>query len=476
MLDENVLMPTDKQTRGLALEIYNHIKELPIISPHGHTDPAWFDENKPFENPVELLIKPDHYIFRMFYSQGLRLEDFGIDRKDGKQVETDPRKIWQKVAENWYLFRGTQVGLWFDAQLKDVFGFDKPFTPVTADELYDHIDNCLKQKEFLPREICKKFNIKAIATTDDVGDDLQHHKNIAKSSFDCKIVPTFRPDSVTNPELHPVHKNIKKLAKKLNTKIDTYSDFLKVLAERREYFKANGATASDHGVTVPETYDLDKSECKDLFKKIISNTATDTERRIFSGQMLTEMAKMATNDGLVMQIHAGVFRNHNQSIQRKFGNDKGCDIPVKCDYVNGLHPLLTKIGNNRNFKVVLFTMDETVYTRELAPLAGHYPSVFLGPPWWFNDSPEGMKRFRHAVTEVAGFYNCSGFIDDTRALLSIPVRHDIARRVDATYLAEMVLAGRLSKTDAFEVAYDLTYTQNIKVFNFDRLLETKNAN
>ena len=470
MLNDNVLMPVDKQTRDLALEIYQHIKNLPIISPHGHTDPKWFDENQAFENPVELLIKPDHYIFRMFYSQGLRLEDFGIARKDGKPVETDPKKIWNKVAENWYLFRGTQVGLWFDAQLKDVFNYHKPFNTETSDELYEHIDNCLKQKEFLPREICKKFNIKVIATTDDVADDLQHHKNIANSNFECKVVPTFRPDSVTNPELHPVHKNIKKLAKKLNTKIDSYNDFINVLAERREFFKANGATASDHGVTVPNTYDLNKTERHSLFKKIVSNTANAKEKQVFSGQMLTEMAKMATDDGLVMQIHAGVFRNHNTRIQRKFGNDKGCDIPLRCDYVNGLHPLLSKVGNNHNFKTVLFTMDESTYSRELAPLAGHYPSVFLGPSWWFNDSAEGMKRFRHAVTETAGFYNCSGFIDDTRALLSIPVRHDIARRVDSVYLAEMVLQGRISKADAFDIAYDLTYTQSVKIFNMNHLL------
>lgn len=465
MFSDNVLMPIDKSTRDIALEIYNHIKDLPIVSPHGHTDPAWFDENKSFENPVELLIKPDHYIFRMFYSQGLRLEDFGISRKDGKEVETDPKKIWHKVAENWYIFRGTQVGLWFDAQLKNVFGYNKAFTPETADELYDHIDNCLKKKEFLPREICKRFNIEVIATTDNVGDTLEHHRNIAKSDFKCKVVPTFRPDTVTNPELHPVHKNIKSLAKQLDIEINSYEKFLKVLKERREFFIANGATASDHGVTVPRAYDLEKAECKDLFKKILTNTASSKEKRVFCGQMITEMAKMATDDGLVMQLHAGVFRNHNSRIQRKFGNDKGCDIPVKCDYVNGLHPLLDKVGNNRNFRIVLFTMDETTYTRELAPLAGHYPSVFLGPPWWFNDSAEGMKRFRHAVTETAGFYNCSGFIDDTRALLSIPVRHDIARRVDATYLAEMVQIGRLSKADALEVAYDLTYTQSKKIFN-----------
>ena len=466
MFNEYTLMPVDKYVRDIALDIYNHIKDLPIVSPHGHTEPKWFDENKTFENPVELLIKPDHYIFRMFYSQGLKLEDFGISTVDDKKnIETDPKKIWKKVAENWYLFRGTQVGLWFDAQLKNVFNYHKPFNINTADELYEHINNCLKQKEFLPREICKKFNIEVIATTDNVDDDLQYHKNISNSNFNCKIIPTFRPDTVTNPELHPIHKNIINLEKKLNVNISSYQDFLNILAERRLYFKENGATATDHGVTVPETYDLNKNDCEKLFSKIITNTATAQEKRVYSGQMLTEMAKMATDDGLVMQIHAGVFRNHNKTIQRKFGNDKGCDIPLKCDFVNGLYPLLNKVGNNKNFKTVLFTMDESVYSRELAPLAGHYPSVFLGPAWWFNDSVEGMKRFRYSVTEVAGFYNVSGFIDDTRALLSIPVRHDIARRVDATYLAEMVALGRISKNDALEIAYDLTYTQSKKIFN-----------
>ncbi len=464
MFTDMTLFPTEGKLREIALEIYHYIKDLPIISPHGHTDPKWFAENKAFNNPVDLLITPDHYIYRMFYSQGLALEDFGISPKGGGSYETDPHIIWEKVAKHWYLFAGTQVGLWFDAQLKEVFGIDEVLTPDTATMIYKHIDKCLKKESFLPRGICTRFNIEVIATTDNVDDPLNYHQMIQETPFSCKIIPTFRPDSVTNPELHPVHENIPKLGKTLNKEIGDFQAFLDALRERRAYFKANGATATDHGVSVPVTFDLSNSEKEALFQRVLHDKADVNDKRVFCGQMLTEMAKMAAEDGLVMQLHAGCMRNHNRQVQQRFGHDKGADIPQKCDYVNGLYPLLSQVGNEKNFRLILFTMDESVYSRELAPLAGHYPSVFLGPPWWFNDSPEGMMRFREATTEVAGFYNTTGFIDDTRALLSIPVRHDIARRVDSHYLAKQVANERISLKDAYYIAKEITYSQSKRLF------------
>lgn len=467
MFTDITLFPSQGKIADIAQTLYAGIKDLPIISPHGHTDPKWFAENKPFSNPVELLIKPDHYIYRMFYSQGLPLEDFGIRPKDGGNYEKDPLIIWEKFAKYWYLFAGTQVGLWFDAQLKEVFEINESLTTENAKAIYKQIDQCLKQEHFSPRGICQRFNIEVIATTDNVDDTLSFHQHINQNPFSCKIIPTFRPDTVTNPELHPVHENIAKLAKTLDTNITTFKEFLDVLRLQRKYFKDNGATATDHGVSVPVSFDLSENDAESLFQRIANNTADFNDKRVFCGQMLTEMAKMAVDDGLVMQIHAGCMRNHNQHIQHRFGHDKGCDIPQKCDYVNGLHPLLNKVGNHPNFKVVLFTMDESVYSRELAPLAGHYPSVFLGPPWWFNDSAQGMMRFRESTTEVAGFYNTTGFIDDTRALLSIPVRHDIARRVDSLYLAKLVISSRISLQDAHHIAKQITYNQSKRIFNLN---------
>ncbi|WP_119329437.1 glucuronate isomerase [Cysteiniphilum halobium] len=464
MFTDMTLFPSQQRLREIALGIYHDIKGLPIVSPHGHTDPKWFAENKPFSNPVELLIKPDHYIYRMFYSQGLKLEDFGIQPKDNSNCETDPHVIWESVAKHWYLFAGTQVGLWFDAQLKTIFGIDETLTPNNATSIYQHIYQSLQKDEFLPQGICKRYNIEVIATTDNIDDTLYDHQLIRNNPFSCKIIPTFRPDTVTNPELHPVHQNIHKLGESLDFEITDFKAFLDILRQRRLYFKENGATATDHGVSIPQSFDLSEQQAESLFQRIIHNTADWNDKRTFSGQMLTEMAKMAADDGLVMQIHAGCMRNHNRYIQTKFGHDKGCDIPQKCDYVNGLYPLLNKVGNDKNFRLILFTMDESVYSRELAPLAGHYPSVFLGPPWWFNDSPEGMMRFREATTEIAGFYNTTGFIDDTRALLSIPVRHDIARRVDSHYLAKQVVNERISFNDAQRIATDITYHQSKRLF------------
>jgi glucuronate isomerase len=173
--------------------------------------------------------------------------------------------------------------------------------------------------------------------------------------------------------------------------------------------------------------------------------------------MLVEMARMSLEDGLVMQIHPGSYRNHNRGLFERFGRDKGADIPMQTDYVNSLRPLLQRYGNEPDLTVILFTLDETVYSRELAPLAGHYPILKLGPPWWFHDSPEGMRRFREQVTETAGFYNTVGFNDDTRAFLSIPARHDVARRMDCSFLAKLVVEHRLPEDEAHEVARDLAY-------------------
>ncbi len=173
--------------------------------------------------------------------------------------------------------------------------------------------------------------------------------------------------------------------------------------------------------------------------------------------MLTEMARMSLDDGLVMQIHSGVRRGHNSWMQRVFGPNQGVDIPTRGEFVDALKPLLDRFGNEPGLTIILFTLDETTYARELAPLAGHYPALRLGPPWWFHDSPEGMWRYRQRVIETAGFANTVGFNDDTRAFPSIPARHDVARRVDCAFLARLVAEHRIDEDEAREVAVDLAY-------------------
>lgn len=461
------LFPADDTTRAIARRLYQAIKNLPIVSPHGHTDPAWFADNQPFGNPAELLIKPDHYVFRMLYSLGVPLEALGISARQGFEVEQDPRKIWRLFAEHYWAFRGTPSRMWLDYVFQNVFDLDRQLSADTADFYYDRIDSCLKTADFLPRALLEKFNIEWLATTESPLDDLRHHRKIRQSGWQGGVITAFRPDPVVDPEFEGFADNVARLGEITGEDTSQWSGYLAALQNRREYFKSFGATSSDHGHPTAVTADLSRSECEQLFAKALSGQCTAPEAEQFRGQMLTEMAGMSIADGLVMQIHPGSFRNHNPQLFYNFGRDKGADIPLQTEYVRALKPLLDKYGNDNRLSIILFTLDETVYSRELAPLAGHYPVLKLGPAWWFHDSPEGMRRFREQITETAGFYNTVGFNDDTRAFLSIPARHDVARRMDCHFLARLVAEHRLPEDEACEVAIDLTYRLVKQAYKLD---------
>jgi glucuronate isomerase len=455
MLDAKRLFPAEATARAVAVKLYETVRNLPIISPHGHTDPRWFAENKPFPNPAALFIQPDHYIFRMLYSQGIPLESLGIPQEDGKQ-SADPREVWRIFARNYFLFRGTPTRLWMDYALENVFGLKERLTVANADEFYEAIEKKLQTPEFLPRALFERFNIETLATTDAAVDSLEFHQAIKASGWKGRVVPTFRPDAVVDAEFLGFQDNLKKLGEVSGEDVSNWKGYLAALRSRRAFFKANGATATDHGHLTALTADLPLQEAERLYQRIYTGKMQAGDVELFQAQMLTEMAGMSVEDGLTMQLHPGSIRNYNPVVYEKFGRDKGADIPAPTEYVRALRPLLSKYGNEPNFTLILFTLDETTYSRELAPIAGHFPAVKLGPSWWFHDSPEGMMRFRECATETAGFYNTVGFNDDTRAFLSIPARHDVARRVDCAFLARLVAEHRLDEAEAFELVKDLT--------------------
>lgn len=457
LLHDDRLFPADPVTRGIARRLYATIRDLPIVSPHGHTDPRWFAEDEAFPDPATLFVKPDHYIFRMLYSQRVRLEQLGIARKDGGEVETDPRAIWRLFASHWHLFRGTPTRLWFEHAASTVFGINERLSAENADRLYDKIAEKLETPELRPRALFERFRIEAIATTDGALDPLKWHDMIRDSGWGGKVVTAYRPDSVVDPEFEGFADNLQAFGELTGEDVTSWNGYLEAHRTRRAYFKQRGATSSDHGHATARTANLSKADAEKLFAKVVKGKVSAAEADLFRGQMLTEMAKMSLDDGLVLQIHPGSYRNHNPELFASFGRDMGADIPTQTDYVSALKPLLDAVGNEPNLTVIAFTLDETAYSRELAPLAGHYPALRLGPGWWFLDAPEAMLRFRELTTETAGFYNTVGFNDDTRAYLSIPARHDVARRVDCTYLAKLVAEHRLEEDEAAEVAYDLAY-------------------
>jgi glucuronate isomerase len=455
ILDESRLFPADGEARSVAARLYETVKDLPLISPHGHTDPRWFAFNEPFPNPTALLIQPDHYIFRMLYSQGVCLESLGIPQLDNRE-SADPREVWRIFAKHYYLFRGTPTRLWLDYTFENEFGLRQRLSADNADDYYDIIAKKLDTPEFRPRALFDKFNIEVLATTDTPLDTLEYHKAIRDSGWNGRIIPAFRPDSVIDAEYVNFIGNIETLGQITGEDIGTWKGYLNALRNRRAFFKSMGCTSTDHGHLTAQTADLDPETAAALYGRILSGRSVPEEQQIFQAQMLTEMAGMSVEDGLTMQLHPGSVRNHNRLVYEKFGRDKGADMPSPTEYVRALRPLLNKYGNKPNFTFILFTLDETSYSRELAPLAGHYPALRLGPPWWFQDSPEGMMRFREQATETAGFYNTVGFNDDTRAFLSIPARHDVARRIDCAFLGRLVAEHRLDEDEAFEVIQDLT--------------------
>ena len=456
-LHDDRLFPSDATQRAIARRLYAGVRTLPIVSPHGHTDPQWFAHNKPFADPATLLVIPDHYVFRMLYSHGVSLESLGVPRTDGGLVEKDSRRIWRLFAQHWHLFRGTPTQIWFHHVLHEVFGVREGLAPESADSIYDRIADCLARPEFLPRALYERFNIEVLSTTESPLDPLAHHQKLRASGWKGRVVPTYRPDPVVDPEFAGFADHVLRLGEITGEDTATWTGYLQALANRRKFFASQGATATDHGHPSALTCDLPRSRCETLLTKALSGKIAPAEAQEFRGQMLTEMARMSVEDGLVMQIHPGAYRNHNPRVFGAFGLDKGCDIPMRTDYVHDLKPLLDRFGNEKRLTIILFTLDESAYSRELAPLAGHYPALKLGPAWWFYDSPEGMRFYRERVTETAGFYNTVGFNDDTRAFPSIPARHDVARRVDCAFLARLVAEHRLDEDEARDVALDLAY-------------------
>ena len=438
LIDPDLLFPAEASARGVARSLYGAVKGLPIVSPHGHTDPRWYAENEPFPDPAQLLVVPDHYVFRMLYSQGVRLEDLGVPTLDGTAVETDGRRIWRRFAENYHLFRGTPTRLWFDYVLQDVFCIVDRLSSESADGIYDRIDAALRTDAFRPRALYERFNIEVIATTDGALDDLRWHAKIRDSGWQGRVVTAYRPDSVVDPDFEGFLGNLDRFGEITGCDTGNWQGYLDAHRSRRAFFKTFGATSSDHGHPTADTANLSAAASSELFDRIRRGSGDEREHRLFRAQMLTEMAKMSLDDGLVLQIHPGSMRNHSPDIFRRFGRDKGFDIPTRTDYVHALKPLLDAVGTRADLSVIVFTLDESSYARELAPLAGVYPCLKLGPAWWFHDSPEGMRRFREMTTETAGFYNTVGFNDDTRAFPSIPARPYIARRVDCAFLALLV--------------------------------------
>lgn len=455
--DTDRLLPAEPRVRELARELYLRVEGAPIISPHGHVPIGWLAEDAPFADPASLFISHDHYVTRLLHAAGVDLANLGVAGEPA-----DPRAAWRILAENWHLFAGTSSGYWLEEELDSIFGIRTPLDSGSADAIYDSIMARLSLPEFRPRALFEQFGIEVLATTDDPLDDLSEHVR-AQRGLTGRVIPTFRPDRYVDPDAAGFASNVERLLA-ATEQPSTFAGYLAALENRREYFQRHGAVSADHGVEEPFTVDLEHHDAEALFQAALGGTATASDRRTFRGHMLLQMARMSVEDGLVMTIHAGVLRNHNTPTLERFGPDSGHDIPVRTDFTRGLRPLLERFGLQRDFHLVLFAVDETVYSRELAPLAGFYPAVYIGAPWWFLDAPDAIARFRAATTETAGFSRGSGFIDDTRAFLSIPARHDTARRADAAFLARLVAESRITMAAAERIADDIVGPQPKRVF------------
>jgi glucuronate isomerase len=461
-LDADRFFDSDPSIRRHARDLYDGTRALPIVSPHGHVDPALLATNDPFPDPASLIITPDHYILRMLYSQGVPLESLGVPPLDGvgPTAETDPRRIWQAFADHYHCFRGTPTRAWLDYELHEVFGIQPRLSSESASRVYDEIAERLRSPEFRPRALFRRFNIEVLATTDAATATLEHHRLLLEEGVDLggRVIPCFRPDALFRIAARGWSSELARLERICGSPIRDHASFVTALARRRAEFKALGATATDHAVVTPRAERIEDAEAERLFAKARAGTADVADQERFEAHLLMEMARLSLDDGLVMQLHAGSLRDHNRLVHDRFGPDRGGDIPVATEFTRNLWPLLNAYGNDPRFRLIVFTLDESTYSRELAPLAGHYPSLLLGAPWWFHDSIEGMTRFRQHTTETAGIYNTAGFNDDTRAFCSIPARHDLARRVDANYLAGLVARHVVDMSEAREMATALAYT------------------
>jgi glucuronate isomerase len=455
------LLPADPGTRSIARELLQRVQDLPIISPHGHVDAAVIEQNTPFPDPAALLVSPDHYVTRLIHASGVPL-----DRLRGSaSAEPDSRTVWHEFCKAWPLFEGTASGYWLRTQFESVFGLRQEISAESADASFDAISARLLEPGFRPRQLFKDFNIEVLATTDDPLDSLASHKAIAGDpTFHGRVLPTFRPDAYLNIANPAWSANVDRLIAAAGDGATGYAGYVTALENRRRYFVDHGAVSADHGVRTPATLKLDAGDAATLFDRARSGQATAQDRDDFEAHMMYQMGRMSVEDGLVMTIHPGSYRNHHEPTFNSHGADTGHDIPFAVNYTEAIRPLLQDFGTAKDFHLVLFTLDETVFSRELAPLAGFYPSVYLGAPWWFLDAPDAMLRFRSAVTETAGFSRSSGFIDDTRAFCSIPARHDASRRIEASFLARLVAEHRVSEDRAHELIVDIVDGSPRRVF------------
>jgi len=462
--NENRYFDPDPATRKVARELYDSVKDLPIVSPHGHVDPKLFADNNAFLNPTDLLIAPDHYILRMLYSQGISMDALGVPARNGSAFPSDPREAWQVFGSHYHLFAGTPTGAWMNYVFHEVFSIEEKLNSDSAMKIYDRIQDLLEKDEYRPRSFFERFNIEVLSTTDSAADSLEYHQAIKESGWQGRIIPCFRPDKVMNILSKTWKRQIKALGRASGVDISSYPHFITALEKRRAFFKSLGAVATDQAMLTPFTHETPAAEMGTLFHKAYKGKATPQDAILFSAQMLMEMARMSIEDGLVMQIHPGSFRDHNPEILNKYGSDMGGDIPLQTEFTRSLRELLNKYGNHPQFTLVVYTLDETTYSRELAPLAGHYPALKLGAPWWFHDSIAGITRFRERTMETAGLHNTAGFTDDTRTLPSIPARHDLSRRVDCNFLARWVVRHIIDRDDAMRMSRDLAYDQVKKSF------------
>ncbi|MBT8158915.1 MULTISPECIES: glucuronate isomerase [Arthrobacter] len=455
------LLPADPGTRSIARSLLERVQDLPIISPHGHVDAAVIENNTPFPDPAALLVSPDHYVTRLIHASGVSFDKL---RSTGPNAP-ESREIWRTFVEAWPLFEGTASGYWLRTQFESVFKLAADLGEMSADASYDAIAAKLVESDFRPRQLFKDFNIEVLATTDDPLDNLASHKALADDpTFNGRVLPTFRPDAYLNIAHPEWAAKVERLTETAGDGASGYAGYIAGLENRRRYFVEHGAVSADHGVPTPATLKLDAAEAESLFEKARAGKATAADRDAFEAHMMYQMARMSVEDGLVMTIHPGSFRNHHQPTFEAFGADTGHDIPFAVNYTEAIRPLLQDFGTDKNLHLVLFTLDETVFSRELAPLAGFYPSVYLGAPWWFLDAPDAMLRFRSAVTETTGFSRSSGFIDDTRAFCSIPARHDASRRIEASFLARLVAEHRVTEDRAHELIVDVVDSSPRRVF------------
>ena len=457
MIHPDRCFDADPTVRRAARELYESTRSLPIVSPHGHVDARILATDEPFENPTALLVTPDHYVLRMLYARGVSLESLGVPRRDGASVETDPRATWRLFARHYSVFRATPSGMWLDHELHELFGLGERLSEQNADRAYDTIAEKLASPEFRPRALFERFDIEVLATTDAASDTLEHHTTLKRSGWKGRVIPTFRPDAVFRLAAKGWRQSVNALATTIGAPIADYVSLIDALTERRTFFKWMGATATDHGLVEPFAAAISDEEAQRLFERGCSGDATPEDERRWEAHLLMSMVKMSLDDGLVMQLHPGALRDHNRPLFDQFGPDRGGDIPVATEFTRNLRPLLNACGNDPRFSLILYTLDESTYSRELAPLAGHYPAVRLGAPWWFHDSVEGMTRYLDRVTETAGVDKLAGFVDDTRAFCSIPARHDVARRVQANWLARQVSRHVIDMSDGRDLARLLAY-------------------